>query len=140
MACSYLELTAFNERLKFFQWFACFLFTFAWFQILSLTQSFKIIPDIRVFPQIDQILKVVGWSCQQIFPKDFTFTRFLVKLYWMTWIKVLFNHKWSLACFTRQRARWKHSQHLLVLPSVQGTWHCLFGESASLPMKRSHDT
>ena len=43
--------------------------------------------------------------------------------------KVLFNHKWFLANFTRQWARsysWQHSQYLLVLPSIQGEWHYLF--------------
>ena len=51
-----------------------------------------------------------------------------------TFGKVLLNHKWSLASFTRQWSRscsWKHGQHLLILPSVQGAWHCFGDQSAN---------
>ena len=60
---------------------------------------------------------------------------------YQTFGKVLFKHKWSLACFTRQWTRswsWKHSQDLLVSQSVQDAWHCLFGNQFANAEKSWH--
>ena len=106
---------------------------------------------IRVFPKIDHsvrmcqncICSIYHWISCWIFVKGLVkiwqdFTRIWwnnIEHIYQIFGKILFKHKilwhykWSLAGYTRQWARswsWKHGQHLLVLPSVQGAWHYLF--------------